>query len=273
MSSPYVFQQNNLTTGSGSTWLSDFSTWVATVGWTVDLATSSRMHLHKGAVHIEVSASELSAIFYPCTGYTAGQTADNQPGYTDVGANLGYMFGSAQYPGNIRVVSTPNSLVITCCSPTTNSSPSVAFGEIIDALGTWGGGAFIFSNNSNNQDFTYSGKYSRSTVWVSNAWTPRTIAGGVNSQGDVNMGLAGAMPFIYSGGILAIPRMVFQHDLVSTNLIHPIGYLPQCFCSNGGDVYADGDIVTLSGVDYYFANIYAGTQPNSPAKFMFAIGS
>ena len=271
MSSPYVLDSQYGGTNSltGVDFINSLATWLATVGWTVDYNSGSgRIHFHKDTVHMEMwSSAVVSTNVYAaiCTGYAAGQTSANQPGYSVSQNNYMYFaVGGSVYPSYLRFVSTPHAVFIFSLATYSGNQyqASLAFGRINTKLGTWGGGEFLscgylspFSSHLNYTNFV---------VRYNESWTPLVVAGGVNMQTDVCISLSSKMPILYSGGIIPIPQLVFKHDVSSTNLLHPIGYCPDFYLVGGGDAYLSGDIVTISGTDYLFTNGYSSEGKYNP---------
>jgi hypothetical protein len=240
-------------------------------GWTADLNTSTRAHIHKGSDHFELAVVSTTIHVVGCTGYNSGNPYNNQPGSGPITAGIINLQSNPLY---YRLMSTENMIFCTFYNTTLASIRCIVFGSGINPFGSWTGGQFYSGGTGANGTgwFMNSSAYSYFSVFFNGAWTPLTLANGVNGLLDVNTTLRSRMPSTYNTGILPLPVILYKRDATTTSMFHPLGILPDIMAFSGGDNYADLDTVSIGGSTYTAINVYSGQDPSQDATYLVKLG-
>jgi len=263
-------------------------------GWTIDRHdVSSRLHLHKGANHFEVFVYDGQRIgMVACTGYAAGSSASTQPGtsnYNPWGTGVGWVIGSnlANDGGvpKVRYVCTGNTIY--CFFGYCQSSGygmntrAMAFGEITDKIGNWTGGQFVSDQYASTNGYSFdmwlfgsADSEMNLQVFVNGAWTDQsthpTVGKAVGFY-DTCGALRSKMPNVYNAGILPVPLPLFVRNKSNSSFLHPIGYAPGLRTIAGGDIYVDGDTITIGSDTYIMVQAQQGAV-NEYATYAVKLG-
>lgn len=214
-------------------------------GWTIDnytTGTYNRLHLHKGAQHVDMQAVNTAAInMYGCTGYASGSAYSAQPGTSAV-KNLNFTAGNIYY-----LVSTVGGLFL-IYSYSSSTFHITGFFTIQEKIGAWSDGACIVGPYSSGPTFSAQ-MYSNAQIFINGAWSATKAANGLVG-GASNDNVTKAQPCQYNAAIVPIPLPLFLAMSTDSTKYQPLGFAPGVFRCNGGDIYSALDILTI-GTDQY----------------------
>lgn len=221
-------------------------------GWSVDLDTAARIHIHKGDYHFDLGQSGGTLTITGCTGYASGQSAANQPNAKTANANTVFYSG---FTTHYTMVSTGPNFYCTSYTPGTAVRSFWGFGVVVDKVGVWDGGQFVHGNNVafSADNVPWYGLFQGPTIHmrINNEWAPNTTYGAFIGNYHT-CGLRGKMPFAHNAGILKLPLDIYHKNIGNSALLHPVGQAPNLYMVRGGDVYAIGDTITFDGDDFVF---------------------
>jgi hypothetical protein len=244
------------------------SSFLSSNGWTIDRQDSNRLHFHKSSYHFEIYGTSSYLYIIGCTGYTSGNTYDNQPGTGPSTYVTNGLMGSTSSPRYYTIISTTDAVVIFSSYANFVSPNNFAFGAITSKIGTWTGGQFYSGGYGNIFGST---AYSYASLFFNGSWTPFSIAGGVNGLTDICASLQNRQPFTYSNGIMPLPILMFKRDSTTTTMFHPVGIFSDILRFRGGDVYAQGDIITIDGNQHIAVNYGAGCDSTAVPDFLVKV--
>jgi hypothetical protein len=265
--------------GSNNTSLASFflliGPFLSSNGWTLDKDESNRIHAHKGTSHFELYLAVTSTVsLVGCTGYDSGAAWNAQPGSgTEATTQSNLIQSDSTHPLYYVFVSTENAFYAFLKSTYSNAEPVISFGVVENKIGGWSNGEYYTLGNSPESGSLFSSTgYQNGSVRIDGTWTPLSQTGGACGLRNLNISLRSAMPFTYSAGILPNPIMLFQRDPTTNTLFHPIGFLPDIFAFNGGDIYEQFGEVEI-GVDTYTAINNMAGYTDDPPNFLLKLGS
>jgi len=248
-------------------------------GWTIDFfglySGNNRLHLHNAdGAHFEIWYSTTAIVnLVSCTGYDSGATPTAQPGVSAT------QFMSSNWMHFIAVG--PHAIFLKLTNSTSAGYRCHQFGYINDKIGAWSGGNCISNANVSTTFLNYlnglwclnntlsasnTGQVLINGAWSSNGNITGTSWPGGTIKPTAAPTLYSKMPFAYSGGILPVPLLLTQVDLVTTTLFHPIGYAPDVRFFNGGSTYVQLEEITINGEKWIALNQDEawGTFVNAP---------
>lgn len=268
-------------TGTFTSYADFYSTlaiFMAANGWAIDVSTSTRLHAHKGGCHIELWFSTYSYMM-GCSGYDSGAESADQPGGPGVGTHNAIHLSSPSY---YRFIATPNAIYafVSGSYDAYAKYCLLAFGTIIEKVGGWTDGIFFSANGVQNigagsasgQTPLSSDSFGNFRVMINGDWTPLSIAGGACGQINVATTFYQKQPFVYNAGILPMPADIFMRDIGSTELLHPLGRLPDVLLFDGGSLYADGDTITIGAETWLCSNADPRNVGAPPIRYLFRVG-
>ena len=243
----------NYTTGTCATaesLLSNISTFLTSNGWTVDLTSSTRLHVHKAEAHVEFWLSGNEFYTMACTGYDSGLSSALQPGGASSLSYLQLVFNSKLL--SFVFVSTANAFYMSVQKNSSYPYRSLqGVGTIVDKLGAWTGGLFFAGGNTWASDYSSLFEVEQNVsvrMLVNGVWSSSTINAPMAATGglDVLVSLWPKQPNVYNAGILPQPIFIFQRDSLAASMLHPLGYFPDVMAFYGGSVYAEGELITIN---------------------------
>ncbi len=265
---------------SDADFYSKLATFIQANGHTVDVLTSTRLHAHKGDIHIELWGS--GGLFYMmgCAGYDSGAASAAQPGGPGAGIYNAIHYTSPSY---YRFISTPNAIYVFVVGHYTYSYKKclLAWGTVVDKVGGWTGGLFfsatgiqyVGSGSGDGQNPASSGAYDHAQLYCNGSWTPLAAAGGMCGQIDVAATFYQKMPFKYNAGLLPVPANLFVRDTGASALLHPVGRLSDIMLFEGGSVYMDLDTITIGGEDWVCSNGDPMNPGTGSIRYLFRVGA
>lgn len=235
---------------TAATLLSSISTFLTSNGWTVDIITSTRLHVHKAAVHIEFWMSGNSLYTMACTGYDSGLSSALQPGGAGSLTYVQLSFQSTTL--SFVFVSTANAFYMALQHYGGYAYRALlGFGTVVDKFGSWTGGLFFAAGSMGSQQNASLFEPDRDVfrLFINDAWTPlSTAASGAMGGLNVLTALRTKQPNAYNAGILPQPVFMFKRNSSNASLFHPVGYFPDVMAFSGGAVYVEGEQLTINGV-------------------------
>jgi len=257
-------------------------------GWSIDRHDlNTRLHLHKGLLHFEVykySSTHLALV--GCSGYDSGASATAQPGAS--AATTGYILDYAG-PSNegtmpmFRLVASGTSIYIFPGVIDGSNYPvntrGMAFGEITEKIGNWADGQFVCGaytgSSGNSSDFWLFSAHPVSTdisflLKINGSWAPNTSYGYAVGRYSSCSALRSKMPNVFNAGVLPVPLPLFVKNISNGALLHPIGFAPGLRCIEGGDVYMDGETITIGADTYILVQARQGAA-NKSASYAIKI--
>jgi len=262
------------------TFLQDLEAFATTNGWTTDFngiyGTYRRLHIHKNGVHFDFQGAQpLGGGFYGCTGYSAGVAAVSQPG---VSAAKNFTIVSN---GGYEFVSTPTAIYMACRALDVTdygwggiwTSVQNKIGVWTEGFGctsmqasTWSFGSTAFSSAQGSLQLYYNGGWSASA--------PANGAGGIRGITLTTNLAADDQPNFYNAGILPFPVPLFRVHPTDVTKVEPMGYFPDLFFANAGDLYMGEDVLTIGGDSYLILSGHNGTVGlSSYADLLFKVGA
>lgn len=219
-------------------------------GWTIDLFTTGRLHVHKGAYHYEIYAYTANNVgFVACTGYASGQTPPNQPGASPIGSTHIWVSESTYY----QIISTGTNLLCFLYRTYSTVVNFCALGVIAEKVGSWTGGQFVLAGASSYSIPCQVWSIPNSLyVSINGSWTPNASFGTGCGLYATSTTLRGKMPSAFNAGLLRHPITVYLRNVSNSVLYHPIGYAPNIYSCRGGDVYLIGETIQIEGESHLF---------------------
>lgn len=244
-----LYQQYTCTTANQ--YVQDFAAFAAANGWAIDfngayLTSYWRVHLHSGDAHFEMRSFSATGVYLSgCTGYTPATTPALQPGYSGAERNFTLTVGGVYW-----FVSVLGAIYFSL------SSTSIFWGAIFliqKKIGnfTGGGGFCIPIANALFQANCYASTGGYAQVFYNDQWSPSVAAGGLagSNVGSWTMA-AGRQPIAYNAGLMPLPVLLGITNTSDTTKIHPLGFAPGLYRTNGGDIYNIADELVI-GSDTY----------------------
>lgn len=237
-------------------------------GWTIDnftTGTYNRLHLHKGAQHVDMQATSTVALnMYGCTGYASGSAYSAQPVSSAV-KTFNFTAGSTYY-----LVSTVGGLFLVF--PYSGYQHTAGFFTIQDKVGAWSDGACIVGPYySSNVTFSNM-MYSHAQVFINGAWSATATANGLVG-GGANNNVTRAQPCQYNAAIVPVPLPLFISLSTDSTKYQPLGFVPGVFRCNGSDIYSPMDILTISTDQYMILHGTASGMGGAFYDYLFKLGA
>jgi len=235
-------------------------------GWTIDnytTGTYNRLHLHKGAQHVDMQATSATAFtLYGCTSYASGSAYNAQPGSS---ASKAYTIIAST---NYYIVSVAGGLYIVIAGAA--YVQPLGFATIQDKVGNWNDGAVMIAPYSSGYILSWSTFLSQ--VYLNGAWSPTSGAGSLRGNGAETL-FVNAQPNRYNATIVPVPVMMFVGLSTDSTKHQPIGCIPGLYRCSGGDVYSPGDIITIGSDDYLIVNGLTSGMAGTYGDYLFKLGA
>ena len=254
-----------------------FKDFLSSNGWVIDFAetyltTFYRVHVHKGTAHFDFWTSTTVAFNgVGCTGYTPGNTPITQPGVSNTKTYTWVVNGQYMF------VSFPHGVLLISIAILGNYGYGVIIHSVADKIGAWSEGIIISAMNAStgisgsscfaahqNSQIYYNGGWSGNTALLKGMWGT-----------DITSDLPSMPPAQYNSGMMLWPMIFGTMNAIDTTKHTPMGYYPDLFRSNSGDLYLAEETITI-GADTYLILPNSGSilvGVNNNADYLIRLGS
>lgn len=214
-------------------------------GWTTVETVSTRIQIEKDGVTWKVEKASAARINMWAT--VNGQTSPDTIYYGDLLENV----------STVEFISSGNNLFILAEKWYSGALQGLILGGVFrcyDKIGNWSGGVYVFGSWSYSY-YCYDTYFNATmpamgSFFYENAWTSVGGAAGGRVFGARGFEVDTIKePNYFNSAFLPIPALLCMWD-ANTAYYIPLGYVDGVYFFKPGDIYVDGDILTISGHDY-----------------------